>query len=806
MAARRINYPLIKQAALASARRLLGEWLPGGDWSGDEYKPLNPTRDDRHKGSFVINSKTGQWIDNATSDSGGDLISLYQYIRFCDPKTAAVEVAAAVGVDLYVGGVSGDQENYTARKAVAPRQPVQGESKKKIESEHARSPWVAIMPVPDDAHAPPVAHYVRGRPEVVYSYLAADGRVNGYVYRFVASDGSKETMPVCYCKNIETGEVDWRWKAFSDKTRPLFGLDWLANYSDAPVLLVEGEKCAVVAQSKLEGPACAFAVVSWQGGTKAVHKSDWAPLVGRKIFAWADCDAKRRKLTKEEKAAGVDPESVPLLPEADQPGMRAMREIHKILLELDPSIDFKFVDIPKPLEKPDGWDIADAIADGFSVADLVDFISKTRKPKAEKVVDAAPVNRSKSGLLLNRDYKIVACAANIFDILEADHRWHGVLAFNEFSYTMEKRKPTPFRGGEVGEWDANDDVQTSMWLTREYGFAPTAAQVAEAAEALARANGFHPVRDYLDALEWDGVQRLDDWISDFVGADKSPYVMRVSRWFLMGMVARVFEPGVKFDFCLVLEGSQGRGKSSLLRALGGQWFGDTDLDLHSKDSMSSIRGKWLYEFAELDSIARAEATRQKSFLSRQVDEYRPPYGRRDIRSPRQLVFSGTTNVNWGWNKDETGGRRFWPVECKSDIDFKGLEKARDQLFAEAVVLYRKGKRFWPDSDEQRKIFDPEQISRHQSDAYVDILAGFLEQQVSDFNMTDALQYLKIDAARLTRDIQTRIGKALIMLGCKRIEKPSNTIRFWYQRPVGYSGQGSVVGSDRIDGGDDAIDF
>ena len=199
---RKIDFSGINQSALNHAVRLLVDWLPGGDWSGDEYKPLNPTRNDRHKGSFVINSKTGKWIDNASGDSGGDLISLYQYIRFCDVKTAAADVAAVVGVGLYVGGVSGDQENYTARKAVAPRQPVQGGSKKKIESEHARSPWVAIMPVPDDAPAPPVAHYVRGKPDVVYSYLAADGRVNGYVYWFVASDGSKETMPVCYCKRF----------------------------------------------------------------------------------------------------------------------------------------------------------------------------------------------------------------------------------------------------------------------------------------------------------------------------------------------------------------------------------------------------------------------------------------------------------------------------------------------------------------------------------------------------------------------------------------------------------------------------
>lgn len=790
----KIDFKQVADAALNNARRLLHEWLPGGDWSGDEYKPHNPTRDDRHKGSFVISAKTGKWIDNATGDSGGDLISLYAYIHYISQIDAARAVAEMVGVDI-------DDKTISKSKNAPPLKVVDNQ-KPSIEDEHARSSWVPILPVPDDAPSPPVAHYVRGKPQVVYTYRSSDRRVNGYVYRFVTSDGGKETLPVCFCRNRDTGATDWRWMAFPDP-RPILNLDLLADYPNMPVLLVEGEKCAYAAS---EAVGEDYIPVTWPGGTKAVHKADWRPLTGRKIFAWADCDAKRQKLTREQKQAGVDPDSMPLLPESDQPGMRAMRDIHKILLALDPAIDFRFVDIPKPGDKPDGWDIADAIDDGLVGDDLIAFIKNTRTKKAERSADAAFVNRSKSGLLLNSQGKIVPCAANIYDIIEADHRWNGVLGFNEFSYTMEKLKPPPYQSGIAGEWEANDDVQASMWLTREYGFAPTPAQVAEAAEALARAHGFHPVRDYLNSLAWDEESRIDCWLTEYVGAPLTPYTMRISRWFLMGMVARVFSPGVKFDFCLVLEGSQGRGKSSMLRVLGGEWFGDTDLDLHNKDSMASIRGKWLYEFAELDSIARAEATRQKSFLSRQVDEYRPPYGRRDIRSPRQLVFSGTTNVNWGWNKDETGGRRFWPIECSADIDCDGLAKVRDQLFAEAVVLYRRGERFWPNSEEQKKIFDPEQISRHQSDAYVDILSGFVAQQVSDFNMTDALMYLKIDAARLTRDIQTRIGKALIMLGCRRVEKRTNAIRFWYQPPSGISNSDMQDGSNRTGGGGNGIPF
>jgi predicted P-loop ATPase len=198
--------------------------------------------------------------------------------------------------------------------------------------------------------------------------------------------------------------------------------------------------------------------------------------------------------------------------------------------------------------------------------------------------------------------------------------------------------------------------------------------------------------------------------------------------------------------------------------------------------MSAIRGKWLYEFAELGSLAKSEATRQKSFLSRQIDEFRPVYGRREIRSPRQLCFGGTTN-DWEWNKDPTGGRRFWPVKCEIEVDHVGLTAARDQLFAEAYALFTAGERYWPTGEEQKAIFDPEQFKRTAADTYVDMLHNWVEEQYKEFNIADAaLDCLKLDASKLTRDVQTRIGTALRQLGCTRIEKRTHVIRYWYKPP------------------------
>jgi predicted P-loop ATPase len=241
-------------------------------------------------------------------------------------------------------------------------------------------------------------------------------------------------------------------------------------------------------------------------------------------------------------------------------------------------------------------------------------------------------------------------------------------------------------------------------------------------------------------------------------------------------------PGVKFDYCLVLEGTQGRGKSSVAAVLGGAWFGDTDLDLQHKDSMAALLGKWVYEFPEMGSVTRVEASRQKSFLSRQYDDFRPVYGRRQIRLRRQCVFVGTTN-EWEWNKDPTGGRRFWPVEV-GEIHLDGLRAMREQLFAEALWRFEQGERFWPDQHEQRALFDPEQLAREQPEGLIDALHDWAFSQVSDFSIADAvMDGLKLDASKLTRDLQTRVGIALRKLGCEKVERRNGMVRYWYKPPV-----------------------
>lgn len=784
----KLPFARVNAAALACLASLLAEWLPDGKHVNGEWSALNPRRADGHAGSFSINSRTGVWADFATDDKGGDPISLYAYLFTSDDRGLACrELAERLGIEIESKPKGEPRAKPVQTPAPAPAKPAP-----------PRTWWVPVLPAPVDAPEPPKAHPVRGIPERVWTYLDGAGQVLGHVYRFRTSDGGKEVLPLVWARHEKTGGSEWHWMSWAEP-RPLYGLDRLAARPDATVLLVEGEKCADAAALALPD----LVAVSWPGGGKAVGKVDWTPLHGRKVIQWPDCDAQHEPLSKDEKAAGVAPTDKPLLPAGKQPGIKAMDAIAVQLA--GQAAKLWRVEIPAPGEKPSGWDVADAVDEGLTGEALADWLrSQSRvytppEPTAPKVSRPAqpgqgdeppdaPGQEWRKSLIFDRG-ELKACLANVYDILVNDSIWNGVLAFDEFALRTVKLKRTPY-ASEAGEWDQTDDSRAAMWMARKYRFTPSTALVAEAVEVAARANTVHPPRDWLRALTWDGRPRLATWISRFLGPPQSEYVERVGAWFFMGMIARVMRPGSKFDYCLVLEGDQGKRKSSILAAIGGPWFGDTDINLGDKDSMTALQGKWLHEFAELGSLARSEELRQKSFLSRQFDDYRPVYGRRFIRAPRQNVFAGSTN-QWEWNKDPTGGRRFWPIEVTVDeIDLAAFAVERDQLFAEALGRYEAGEHYWPNKVEQKMLFDPVQLKREAAEPLVDALHDWVYSQYEyggkpkPFSAADAiLDGLGLKADKLTRDMSTRIGIALRKLGCTRIEKRNGMVRYWYVAPL-----------------------
>lgn len=231
----------------------------------------------------------------------------------------------------------------------------------------------------------------------------------------------------------------------------------------------------------------------------------------------------------------------------------------------------------------------------------------------------------------------------------------------------------------------DDDVtNVQRWLQREGGMRRIGQiPTHQAIRNVALQHKYHPVRDYLDSQRWNGEVDARNWLTTYLGVEPTPYTVAIGTMFIVSMVARIYRPGCKADHMLVLEGPQGALKSTACKVLATeQYFSDALRDIESKDASIHLRGKWLVEHSEMHAIGRVEATALKAFMSRTHEKFRPPYLREDVTEPRQCVFVGTSNKD-AYLRDETGGRRFWPVKC-GGIDIATLERDRNQLFAHAV--------------------------------------------------------------------------------------------------------------------------
>ena len=294
------------------------------------------------------------------------------------------------------------------------------------------------------------------------------------------------------------------------------------------------------------------------------------------------------------------------------------------------------------------------------------------------------------GLMLNKHGVPLGNLRNVLYALRNAPEWHGVLAYDEFAARAITRKPPPWSDQTAERWTDYHDARACEWF-QEHEIAAPAGVVGRGIQTVAREHPFHPVRDYLNALNWDGTPRLDTWLTTYLGVEDSQYVRAIGSRFLISAVARVFSPGCQVDHMLILEGPQGIQKSSALQALAGSWFTDRISTLGCKDSSMEVAGVWLIEMSELDALTKATNSAIKSFVTRRHDRFRPPYGRHVVDQPRQCVFAGSINPTGGYLKDPTGARRFWPVAC-GVIDLKALARDRDQLWAEALVRFRDGAR------------------------------------------------------------------------------------------------------------------
>lgn len=289
-----------------------------------------------------------------------------------------------------------------------------------------------------------------------------------------------------------------------------------------------------------------------------------------------------------------------------------------------------------------------------------------------------PVRDRKTGEIL-KEGRPRGTLPNVQIIFQHDPAWSSRFAF------CELRQRVIVDGAPVTD---ADEAEVCLQLARVYNLTATTAIIHEAIEWAAARNRVHPVREWLEGLEWDGVARVERWLVDYCAAQDSMLTRAVGKAWLIQAVARAMQPGCKADAVLILQGVQGCRKSTTCKVLGGEWFRDSDLDLGSKDRYSALEGAWIYELGELDAMRKADARALKAFVSSQMDSYRPAYGRNVRDTPRTTVFVGTTNDH-EFLVDATGSRRFLVVavgQCRPE----DLERDREQLFAEAVALYRAG--------------------------------------------------------------------------------------------------------------------
>lgn len=409
----------------------------------------------------------------------------------------------------------------------------------------------------------------------------------------------------------------------------------------------------------------------------------------------------------------------------------------------------------------------------------------------------------------NADEAIRNTPANVDLILRNDPDWKGLLAYDEFSYRIMKLRTPKFEGGRAGPWEETDAIKAAIWIERVWGLPAKAKTVDEIVRSIAWDARYNSVRAWLDGLRgtWDGTPRLAGFMEVAFGAESNDYTKHVGTGLLVSAVARIYRPGCKVDTMVVLEGGQGIGKSTaIIELFSPAWYVDIiDAPSH-KDFYITLQGGWCVEIGEMQSFTRSEINQVKQAITRRDDKFRAPYDKNASDHPRQSIFVGTTNADT-YLMDPTGGRRFLPVKC-THANVQYVRDLREQLFAEAIVLFDQGFRWWdfPLEHAQR-----EQDQRYVEDSWVEPIVRWLSGIGNDSQFPDDLERgewddesgkrpvlaatttdimlraLSIEVSKHTRQDQMRVGQIMRRLQWEKAPQIWNggrPVRPWWspQRP------------------------
>lgn len=590
----------------------------------------------------------------------------------------------------------------------------------------------------------PFEHYRHGYPSHVWIYNDAFK-----VARYDTPSGKQFAMWTF---------VDGRWVPKApDKPRPLYNVRDLAVRPNAPVLVVEGEKAAEAAKLIVGDE---YTVTTWPNGAAAVHAADWGTLKGRRVVIW---------------------------PDADEPGKKAAQQIADKLSEMCPEIKIINVD-----DHSNGWDAADS---GFTWADFCAWATPRTRAYQAIVVAATPQAMAVAGVQVNVEsenpveltksqynlcFKLGLASAgkkpvqnmdNVCRVLERHEDYKKNIWYDEFH-----DKYFTILGGTTREWTDDDTLFMTRYLQQSVGLVRISDDIVyKGIRLFARQDIRNEPRDWMGTLVWDNTPRIETFFIDCAGAPDTEYIRAVSRNFFISMTARVYRPGCKVDNMIIVEGPQGKLKSTLLSTIGNNWHCESTEQIHSKDFLQAMKGKLIIEFADLSNWPKDDMDILKKTITCRIDRYRPSYGRISQDFPRMSVFAGTTNSSI-YLHDETGARRFWPIKTR-DIDIPRVKSEREQLFAEAVHLFKANASWW----EMPESTIAEQELRRQVDVWEDILSEKLK--LSDEVLPLKLaEFLGIPTKDITKSQQMRIGRIMRKIGWepKDVREEGRTLRKWFR--------------------------
>lgn len=685
---------------------LLQQWFPNGRRIGREFcigdLQGNPGQ------SLKVNLDSGLWQDYATGQKGRDLIALY----------AAIHSLGQVDAAKVLSGDAPERE-----RKVVPLRPVVSDE---VEPVQLPPESVPIDPAK-------FRHPRHGNPVAVWTYRTAARAPIFIVARYETAEG-KTFLPWTWDGS--------RWKPKAHpRPRPLYGLDRLETRAGL-VFVVEGEKAA----DALQGVTQVAAVITWPGGARNPQHADWSPLRGRSCVLW---------------------------PDADPPGFEAMQIVTAQLLTLGCSL--QIVDTEGLAE---GYDAADAVKEGMVGHRLNDWL----RPRLRVVERPSPVSHrgvsdQRQGITMEADGPPVEEEGAAFSVAAKYGLAYGKGGVHEnmsnvrtlIQGKIESGAWTPIfydtftqktsLEGDVGirEWADSDTLVMLDQLQKGFGMPkirkPT---VEDAVNLYAYEHRRNSAQEWASTLKWDEVPRVEELFTTGFGAQVNPYIRAVGRCFMVGMVARVLDPGCQVDTLPVLEGPQGIRKSTGLRVLGGGYHVECQENISNKDFYLVLAGKFLVEIAELTSFTHADIRRINAVITCRVDRYRAPYERRAADHPRACVFAATTNQD-DWNRDDSGARRFWPVLC-GKIDPAWIAQHREQLYAEAVARFRRGELWYDVPADLAKI---EQEKRREEDVIATVLSRYVGQRAR-VTIADCIECgLNMERSqRFDRTMQSRVTALL----------------------------------------------